>query len=96
MLITPNDIQQLLTWSIVVVPIVVGLTEVVKRLGLPSKFSPLVSIGFGLVIALLMQGVSTLTVLAGIIYGLSAAGLYSGTKALASQTSTPPPSPDQP
>lgn len=60
----------------------VGLVEAVKQLGLPTKFAPLVAIGIG--IGLSFLGFSSLPfnqlILFGIYLGLTAVGLYSGTK----------------
>ena len=66
------------------IAIVVGLTEVVKRFWLDSRFAALVALVIGVGFAFLTQGLSTVqsTALDGIIYGLTASGLYSGTKAL--------------
>jgi hypothetical protein len=58
------------------------LVEVVKRLGLPSKFAPLVSVVLGLVLAFLVYPDPTQAILIGVAFGLSASGLYSGGKAL--------------
>ena len=64
------------------IAIVVGLTEVVKRFWLDSRFAALVALVIGVGFAFLTQGLSTVSALDGIIYGLTASGLYSGTKAL--------------
>ena len=65
----------------VIVPLIIGLTQAIKLLGLPSKFSALVSLAFGLVAAFLFP-VALLrdTILFGLIAGLSASGLWSGVK----------------
>ena len=65
----------------VVVPVVLGLTQMVKFLGLPSKYSALVSIIFGLFIAFLVPADAIRdTIFFGIVAGLSASGLWSGAK----------------
>lgn len=72
----------------VLIGIVVGLTQAVKMIGMPSKFAALVAIAIGIVIAYLAASIAPEIVafgeiiLTGLIYGLTAAGLYSGTKAL--------------
>lgn len=58
-------------------PIIVGLVWAFNGLGMPKRFSPLLAIGIGLLMAWsynqdLWQGVAA---------GLVAVGLYSGTKA---------------
>lgn len=88
-----NDLMQLL-----IIPLVVGLTEVVKNTdSVPRKFWSVVSIVFGLLLSLLLLGVSindpvllpglsghTSWIISGLIAGLSASGLWSGVKTLAS------------
>lgn len=75
------------------IPLVLGLVEVAKIVGLPSKFAPLVALTVGVTYALSLNGVSALTIVEGITYGLSASGLYTGTKTVVSAiqetTSTP-------
>lgn len=68
--------------TIASIPVVLGLIEVLKTLGLPSKYAPLASVILGIAIAFLSGGVTTVTTLAGITYGLSASGLYSGAKTI--------------
>jgi MFS family permease len=92
-----QTILRIASEAVLVLPIVIGLTEVVKRTELIGhRFTPLVSIVFGLIIASIVHGVSVLAILAGLIYGLSASGLYSGTKTLASETTPPDDEPTQP
>lgn len=62
------------------VPVVIGLVSVLKTVGLNSKWAPLTSIGLGLVFAFLVGGTPVSIALGGIIVGLMASGLYSGTK----------------
>lgn len=67
------------------VPIVIALTQVVKVGGWVSpKFMPFVSILFGILISFLFAHEShdwSANILAGILFGLAASGLYSGLKA---------------
>lgn len=68
----------------VVVPVVIGLVQIVKNIGLPSRFAPLTSIALGIG-ALMLDGVVwQAAVVQGIIVGLVASGLFSGSKALLS------------
>lgn len=69
-------------YGVGLIPLLVGLVEAVKKVGLPSKFAPLVSIALGLVFGLLLFPFPTQAILLGIAFGLSASGLYSGGKAL--------------
>ena len=66
----------------ILIGIITGLTSVVKTIGLPSRFAPLMSIAFGLGLAFLnRQGLPLdIIITTGIIAGLSASGLYSGVK----------------
>lgn len=82
--------------SALIIPVVIGLTSAVKLTGLPSKWSPLVAVFLGLAASFMLLGVSAITTFMGLIYGLSASGLYSGTKAVASETSPTEPPADQP
>lgn len=67
----------------ILIAVVVGLTEAIKQVGLPSKYSPLMSIGFGIAFSFLTGGDSIqMMIFTGFIVGLSASGLFSGTKAV--------------
>ncbi len=61
-----------------IVAIVTGLTEVIKRIGLPSKFAPLTAIAIGLIISFLNRGALPIdiVIMTGIVAGLTSAGLY--------------------
>lgn len=75
---------QILTMASIGIPVVAGLVEVAKRLGIPSRFAPIASLVFGFIFsALMLAEFSTVWALTGIITGLSASGLYSGAKAIA-------------
>lgn len=68
--------------DIAIVPVIMGITEVFKALGMPAKYGPLVSWVIGLVIGFLYiapQDPATAFVL-GSALGLSAAGLYESGK----------------
>lgn len=62
------------------VPIILALVEVGKRIGIPTTFSPLVAIAFGILYALATRELSLENGLIGLAIGLSASGLYSGGK----------------
>lgn len=64
------------------VPIVIGLVEAIKKVGLPDRWAPIVSIALGLGGAWLIGGTALAIVLSGLVIGLSASGLYSGTSAV--------------
>ena len=70
-------------YDVALIPATMGLVEVAKQAGLPSKYAPILSLGIGVALGIatsldnLQKGIIT-----GIAIGLSASGLYSGTKAL--------------
>lgn len=61
--------------------IVMGLTGVLKLLKIPSRFLPLCALVLAIVGQGLMAGFSSTSIFTGIVVGLSASGLYSGSKA---------------
>ena len=64
--------------------IVLALTEVIKRaFNINSRYIPLVSVAFGILGYNLTSGFSLGSTFAGLVIGLTASGLYSGTKAVA-------------
>jgi hypothetical protein len=74
-------------YGVAIVPLIIGLVQVLKQTGLPDRFAPVASLGLGLAFA----GVQIATgaalepfaaLLTGIAYGLSASGLYSGGRAV--------------
>jgi hypothetical protein len=69
------------------VPIILALVQMVKMTGwLDAKYAPFLSIGFGILIAFLLAHDSrdmSANILAGILFGLAASGLYSGMQATA-------------
>jgi L-cystine uptake protein TcyP (sodium:dicarboxylate symporter family) len=66
----------------IIVPIIMSIVELSKGLGIPRKFSALLSVIIGIVIGIfyLHPMDIKLGIFEGIIYGLTASGLYSGTK----------------
>lgn len=68
-------------YNVALVPLVLGVVEVLKRIGLPAKFSPLVAVCMGISLGIFYMDVTTKEgVIIGLALGLSASGLYSGTK----------------
>lgn len=74
--------MELSLYDIALIPLISGLVEVFKQVGLPKKYSSLFSIGIGLFIGVLyIEPVEMKKgILIGLMLGLSASGLYSGTK----------------
>lgn len=59
------------------IPAILALVEAAKMAGLPVKLAPVLAILAGVVAGYLMGDVTN-----GIIFGLSASGIYSGAKTL--------------
>ncbi|TXG77201.1 hypothetical protein E6Q11_03210 [Candidatus Dojkabacteria bacterium] len=59
-----------------IVALVIGITEVIKRLGTPKKFLPVIALVIGVVISYL----TGFDWVSGIVAGLSASGIWSGLK----------------
>ena len=76
--------QDLFTFSqlaVGAVPITLGLVAIVKLAGLPSRFAPLASILIGVGLVALTGVTWQAGIVQGIIVGLAASGLWSGSKA---------------
>lgn len=82
------DINELLTYlftPVAQVALIIGLAEIIKRMGLNTKYIPMVDVGLGLLSGLcvytLAMDYSTVEgIILGIALGLSACGLFSGIK----------------
>lgn len=68
--------------NIAIIPLLIGILEVFKRLGLNKKYIPMFSLilGIGLGIALFSEGDLLAGIIQGMSIGLASVGLYSGTK----------------
>lgn len=70
-------------YDVALIPATMGLVDVAKRAGLPSKYAPVLSLAIGIGLGLATNiGNAQKGIIVGIAIGLSASGLYSGTKAL--------------
>lgn len=69
---------------VVLVPIVVGLVQVFRKAGLPTKLAPMTAIILGIACAVGLASYDFTSVLAGVVVGLTASGLYSGVKTVTS------------
>lgn len=68
-------------YSVTLTAVVVGLVEVIKRLGLNDKWCPLLSVCLGIIAGVVYASTDIKQgILVGIAIGLSACGLYSGVK----------------
>jgi len=68
--------------GIAIVPLIIGLSEVIKRIGFNQKFIPVVNLILGLAAGIIFTSPDNIKVgiIQGIFIGLSASGLYSSTK----------------
>lgn len=75
-------VEELYVYGFALVPVIVGMVELLKRAGMPKRYSPVASIVFGLIAGFyyLAPGDPPRAVFFGLVAGLSAVGLYSGTK----------------
>lgn len=66
----------------VVIPVIMSIVELVKGLGFPKKFSALVAVITGALLGVFFIEPQCIRagLFKGIVYGLTASGLYSGTK----------------
>ena len=69
-------------YDIMILPLIIGLVEMLKKSGLPVKLLPVVAIILGVVVGVvyISPGDIPQGVLVGVAVGLSASGLYSGGK----------------
>lgn len=64
---------------------VMGIVEAIKKAGLSSKYAPLAALALGIGAAFLVPSETLgVTVFTGVIIGLSACGLYSGSQTVLS------------
>ncbi len=63
----------------VLVAIVIGLVEVAKAIGLPTRYAPVLAVVLGVaaMLGVTFFSVTATTILSGIVVGLLACGLYS-------------------
>ena len=70
-------ITELLQSAVLVVPLVTGLTEALKRaFNITAQYVPLISIVLGAGAGLLIAGISIPAGVAGVIFGLAGVGLW--------------------
>lgn len=75
--------MEIRVYEIALLPIIIGLVEVIKQFGIPTKYMPLVSIFIAECISctfLINGGGVKEAVLVGLQLGLTAVGLHSGVK----------------
>lgn len=73
--------MEISTQFLVLVPVVLGVVQIAKTSGIPSRFAPLTSLILGVAGTIFLGDFSAASAIQGLIVGLSAAGLWSGVKA---------------
>jgi hypothetical protein len=81
------DLSTVSASAVAIVPIIIALVQALKMVwNKADRFAPIVSIGLGILITLVADHNSadwSNSLLSGVVYGLSASGLYSGLKSTA-------------
>lgn len=74
--------EEITVYGIALVPVVTGMVQLLKMSGLPKKYLPISSVILGVLSGYYYLAPDDLprAIFLGIIVGLSAVGLYSGTK----------------
>lgn len=77
------QLENLAPMAIVLVPLVTGIVEVIKRAtAVESRWLPLISVAVGAGVGLLIVGLSVYGAVVGVVMGLAATGLWEfGSKA---------------
>jgi len=73
----------ILPLQLALIPVLIGVNEVWKTLGLANRWVPLASILVGVAISFAVPGIESVfqAVVGGLVVGLSAVGLFSGARA---------------
>lgn len=66
--------------NVALVPVIIGVVQALRIVGLATRFAPIVAILLGIMGVLAFDGFSSMNIFIGVVTGLSAAGLYSSTK----------------
>lgn len=80
-----EDLITYLLTPVAQVALIIGLAEIAKKVGLPKRWIPLLDLGLGIIIGVIVYGIAlnygiVNGILVGIAFGLSACGLFSGIK----------------
>ncbi|KQL54503.1 hypothetical protein AN964_14010 [Heyndrickxia shackletonii] len=71
-------------YDVAIIPLILGIVALLKGAGFPAKFSPFVAVVLGLAFGVFYMDTSIKQgIIVGLMLGLSATGLYSGTKNVA-------------
>ncbi len=68
--------------GVAIIPLIVGIVALIKKVGLPSTYAPIIAIILGIAIMSIESGFSINVAIQGMVIGLSASGLWSGTKTM--------------
>lgn len=82
-----NELISTLLTPVVQIALIMGIAEIIKKLGLDHKYIPLVDLALGLIAGLVVYTVHlhfspVEGIVIGVALGLSACGLFSGVKNL--------------
>jgi len=68
-------------YDMAIVPVIIGLVQLCKMAGLKPKYAPFIAVLLGIIFAFVYFQIDFKDrILYGLIFGLSASGLYSGSK----------------
>jgi len=70
-------------YTTMAIPLINGLVEVAKRAGVPNRYLPLLAVVMGVMAGVGLRNPNesiAIAVMEGLVIGLSAVGLYSGTR----------------
>lgn len=75
-------------YNVALIPLIIGLVEIMRGLGLAKKWLPIASLLFGVAAGVFYIYPSDLKagIIVGLMLGLSASGLYSGSKNIVKKT----------
>lgn len=65
---------------LILIPVTIGVVQVIKELGVQNRYAPLVSLVIGVAGVFLLGDISKAAIIQGLIVGLVASGLWSGVK----------------
>lgn len=63
------------------IPIIIGIVQAIKKVGLDTRYAPILSVVLGIAGAYFFIGTDSSSIILGIVAGLTSCGLWSGTKA---------------
>lgn len=68
-------------YDVAIIPLILAIVEFFKRCGVPIKYSPIIAVVCGILVGIFyLDAELKERIIVGLMLGLSATGLYSGTK----------------